>query len=145
MARTDFAFSHRLRVRWAEADMQGIVFNAHYLMYFDVGITEYWRAVGLHYPEGVVERHGVDLLVVKSVIEYHASARFDEELDVCCRIARVGRSSIRFVVEIHRQDAHLISGEIVNVCVDAATRAPVSVPQALRERFDAFETTPVLA
>lgn len=143
MARTDFAFSHRLRVRWAEADMQGIVFNGHYLTYFDVGITEYWRAIGLHYPEGVVERHGVDLLVVKSTIEYHASARFDDEVDVCCRIARVGRSSIRFVVEIHRGDDHLITGEVINVCVDAQARTPVPVPPALRERFDAFETTQV--
>ena len=33
--RQDFRFSHRLRVRWVEVDMQKIVFNAHYLMYFD--------------------------------------------------------------------------------------------------------------
>lgn len=39
-----YNFHYPLRVRWAEVDRQGIVFNGHYLTYFDVGITEYWRA-----------------------------------------------------------------------------------------------------
>ena len=43
MARADFRFSHSLRVRWAEVDKQDIVFNGHYLTYFDVGVTEYYR------------------------------------------------------------------------------------------------------
>ena len=45
MAREEFRFAHPLRVRWAEADMQGVVFNAHYLLYFDVAVTEYWRTL----------------------------------------------------------------------------------------------------
>ena len=40
-----FSLVHPLRVRWAEADMQGVVFNAHYLAYFDIAITEYWRVL----------------------------------------------------------------------------------------------------
>ena len=145
MARADFAFVHRLRVRWAEVDMQGIVFNAHYLTYFDVGITEYWRAIGLPYPEGFVQRYGSDIFVVKSTIEYHASARFDDELDVCGRIARIGRSSMAFVLELHRGDEHLISGEVIYVCADPVGRRSVPVPQPLRERIAAFEKTPVQA
>lgn len=145
MAKTDFAFIHRLRVRWAEVDLQGIVFNAHYLTYFDVGITEYWRAIGLRYPEGFVQQHGADIFVVKSTIEYHASARFDDELDVCGRIARIGRSSMVFVLEIHRGDEHLISGEVVYVCADPHARRSVAVPQPLRERIAAFEKTAVQA
>jgi len=47
MAREDFAFFHTLRVRWSEVDMQSIVFNGHYLNYFDVAFTEYWRHTGL--------------------------------------------------------------------------------------------------
>ena len=47
--RKDFRFFHRLRVRWAEVDMQKIVFNAHYLMYFDTAISDYWRALALPY------------------------------------------------------------------------------------------------
>ena len=51
--KSDFRFFHRLRVRWAEVDMQKIVFNAHYLMYFDTAIADYWRAMALPYEEAM--------------------------------------------------------------------------------------------
>ena len=50
MAYTEFTFFHPLRVRWAEVDMQSVVFNGHYLTYFDVAITEYWRSLKLPSP-----------------------------------------------------------------------------------------------
>jgi hypothetical protein len=74
MKRQDFRFFHRLRVRWAEVDMQKIVFNAHYLMYFDTAITDYWRALALPYEETMVQLGG-DLYVKKASVEYHGSAR----------------------------------------------------------------------
>jgi len=52
MAREQFTFCHRLRVRWAEVDKQSIVYNVNYFLYFDVAITEYWRSIGILYPEG---------------------------------------------------------------------------------------------
>lgn len=138
MARSDFRFSHRLRVRWAEVDRQGIVFNGHYLTYFDVGITEYWRAAGIPYPEGLVE-HGSDLYVVKATVEYHRSAVYDDEIDVCLRVARIGRSSLQFLVEIHRGDEHLISGELIYVNADPATRRSAPVPEFLRTAIRTLE------
>lgn len=138
MARSDFRFSHRLRVRWAEVDRQGIVFNGHYLTYFDVGITEYWRAAGIPYPEGLVE-HGSDLYVVKATVEYHRSALYDDEIDVCLRVARIGRSSLQFLVEIHRGDDHLISGELIYVNADPVTRTSAPVPEFLRAAIRALE------
>ena len=45
--KSDFRFFHRLRVRWAEVDMQKIVFNAHYLMYVDTAVADYWRALAM--------------------------------------------------------------------------------------------------
>ncbi|MBO1435965.1 thioesterase family protein [Meiothermus sp. CFH 77666] len=132
MNRCDFSFFHRLRVRWAEADPQGIVFNGHYLTYFDVGITEYWRALGIPYPS-TVERYGVDLFVVKATVEYHAPARYDDELDIGVRVGRIGNSSMQFVLGIFRGEAHLISGEVIYVAADAQTRKPQTVPPALRE------------
>nr|WP_243454845.1 thioesterase family protein [Meiothermus sp. CFH 77666] len=121
-----------MRVRWAEADPQGIVFNGHYLTYFDVGITEYWRALGIPYPS-TVERYGVDLFVVKATVEYHAPARYDDELDIGVRVGRIGNSSMQFVLGIFRGEAHLISGEVIYVAADAQTRKPQTVPPALRE------------
>ena len=74
--RKDFRFFHRLRVRWAEVDMQKIVFNAHYLMYFDTAIADYWRAMALPYEEAMLSLGG-DLYVRKATVEFNASARVD--------------------------------------------------------------------
>ena len=134
----NFKFRHRLRVRWAEVDRQGIVFNGHYLTYFDVAITEYWREIGSPYPDGIAGT-GADLYVVKSVIEYHASAEYDDWLDVGVRVARIGRSSMRFEIHIRRGDEHLITGEVVYVAADPATRKSVPVPERLSAAVCAFE------
>src|SRR6476619_6621740 len=89
MNRQDFRFFHRLRVRWAEVDMQKIVFNAHYLMYFDTAITDYWRAMALPY-EAAFEQMGGELYVKKATVEYHGSARFEDQLDVALKCQRIG-------------------------------------------------------
>lgn len=141
MARSDFAFSHPLRVRWAEVDRQGIVFNGHYLTYFDVGITEYWRAIDYPYPDALSE-HGSDTFAVKATIEYHAPARYDDLLEVLVRVGRIGRTSLQFLLEIYRGQAQLISGELIYVNADAATRQPVVVPGFLREAIVRFERVP---
>ena len=138
MKRSDFRFLHRLRVRWAEIDAQKIVFNGHYLMYFDTAIADYWRALALPYPEAV-EQFGGDLYVKKATVEYHASARYDDLLEVGIRCARVGNSSILFTLAIFRQDEHLISGELVYVHANPQTQTSVPVPQPLREVLQAFE------
>jgi acyl-CoA thioester hydrolase len=141
MARNDFKLAHSLRVRWAEVDPQNIVFNANYLMYFDVGVTEYWREIGCVYPEGF-EALGVDSFAVKATLEYHASARYDELIDVCVRTSKLGRTSLRMAVEIHRGEEHLISGELIYVLADPKTRKPAPIPEALRAKIVGFEVTP---
>ena len=102
MSREQFRFAHALRVRWAEVDPQGIVFNANYLMYFDVAATEYWRAIGCTYP-GAFAPLGVDTFAVKATLEFQAPARFDDVIDVCVRCARLGRTSLRMLLEVHRE------------------------------------------
>jgi acyl-CoA thioester hydrolase len=141
VARSDFAFCHGLRVRWAEVDRQGIVFNGHYLTYFDVGITEYWRAIGYPYPDALLQQ-GSDTFAVKATIEYHAPARYDDLLDVLVRVGRIGRSSMQFLLEIHHGDTQLISGELIYVNANADTRKPVPVPAFLREAIARFERVP---
>lgn len=138
MPKQDFKFSHRLRVRWAEVDRQDIVFNGHYLTYFDIAMTEYLRALGFPYPDGLLEA-GSDLFVVKAMVEYKASARFDEEIDVYCRVARIGRSSIQFIFEIHRGDDLLITGENIYVNADPKSKVSASVPDFLRTAITGFE------
>lgn len=138
MARQDFTFSFPLRVRWAEVDKQGIVFNGNYLHYFDVGITEYWRALGLDYPDGLL-RHGSDLYTKKACVEYHAPARYDDMLDICTRMARLGRSSMQFLLELYRGEDRLASGEVIYVNADPVAMKAAPVPAFLREKILSFE------
>mgnify|MGYP006167829703 CR=1 FL=1 len=131
MQRQNFRCVHRLRVRWAEVDMQKIVFNAHYLMYFDTAITDYWRALALPYEESMHQLDG-DLYVVKATVEFHASARVDDQIEVAMKCSRIGTSSMTFTGAIFRGDEHLISGDIVYVFADPATQTSRPVPPALR-------------
>jgi len=138
MKRSDFRFFHRLRVRWAEVDMQNIVFNAHYLMYFDTAITDYWRAIALPYQASMHDLGG-DLYVKKATVEFNASARMDERLDVALKCARIGNSSMTFTGAIFRDNDHLISGELVYVFADPATQKSRPVPAPLRDLLTAYE------
>ena len=134
-----FRFVHRLRVRWADVDGQQIVFNPHYLAYFDAAVTEYWRALGLAYPDGL-KRHGGDVYVRKATVEYHGSARYDDWLDVGVRCARIGRSSMTLVWAVQRDGRTLVSGEVVYVYADAQQQGSLPVPQPLRELIERFES-----
>jgi YbgC/YbaW family acyl-CoA thioester hydrolase len=136
--RADFRFFDRLRVRWAEIDAQKIVFNAHYLMYFDTAIAAYWRAMAMPYAE-TMESLGGDLFVRKAEVEYLASARYDDVLDVGMRCAKVGRSSIGFEGAVFRQDQLLVIGRLTYVFADAHATGSLPVPDALRTLFDRFE------
>ena len=136
-------FRHRLplRVRWAEVDRQGVVFNAHYLLYADVCATEYWRAVGMRYPDDF-EPLASDLYVRKASVDYRTAALYDDELEVCGRIARIGGSSLQFSVGMFRRgqpQAPLVAVDLVYVYVDAATKAPRRVDDTLRAKIRAFE------
>jgi acyl-CoA thioester hydrolase len=139
MERSDFTFVHRLRVRWAEVDRQDVVFNGHYFLYFDVAVTEYWRAIGFRYPEDVVDKFGTDIYAVKASAEYHGSATYDDELEVCCRVARIGRSSMQFVLGVYRGAQRITSGELVYVNADPKTRKSAAWPEALKQAILGYE------
>ncbi|MES3015551.1 MAG: YbgC/FadM family acyl-CoA thioesterase [Pseudomonadota bacterium] len=138
MKRTDFRFFERLRVRWAEIDAQQIVFNGHYLMYFDTAIGGYWRALAVPYAQTMAQLRG-DLYVRKATVEYEASARYDDVLDVGVRCARIGNSSILFSGAAFRQDQLLVSCALVYVFADPHTQTSKPVPGALRDILNAFE------
>ena len=136
--RQDYRFFHRLRVRWVEVDMQKIVFNGHYLMYFDTAIADYWRALALPYEAAMHLLQG-DLYVKKAGIEFHASARYDDVLDVALKCTRIGTSSIQFTGDIFRGDERLITSDLLYVFADPATQKSKPVPAVLRDMFTGFE------
>jgi YbgC/YbaW family acyl-CoA thioester hydrolase len=134
----DFRFLHPLRVRWAEVDMQKIVFNAHYLMYFDTAISDYWRALALPYEEAM-QQLGGDLYVKKASLEFHEPARFDDRLKVGLKCLRIGNSSISFAGAIFRGRDVLVTSELIYVFADPATRKPGTVPDDFRGMLLGFE------
>lgn len=138
-----FTFFHPLRVRWTEVDLQRIVFNGHYLTYADVAITEYFRALDIAYPADLTGA-GHDFFAVRTLLDYHAPAHFDDRLTVAIRTARLGRSSLTFALGIWREKHLLTSGEIVYVHADGATRRSAVLPPWLREKIEAYEHTPPL-
>jgi acyl-CoA thioester hydrolase len=122
-------FVHELRVRYGECDPQGIVFNANYLLYFDVVFTELWRAAVGPWQEMVAR--GVDAVVADASLSFRAPARFDDELELRARIAKLGRSSLSTEIEVVRDRQVLVSGTLRHVCVSALTAAdaiPSSTP-----------------
>lgn len=138
MKRQDFRFAHRLRVRWVEVDMQQIVFNGHYLMYFDTAVTDYWRSLAMPYA-ATMHQLGGDLYVKKASVEYHASAEMDDFLEVCMRCDRIGNSSMTFVGAIFRGDELLITSELVYVYADPVAKKSQAIPPALRELLESYE------
>jgi YbgC/YbaW family acyl-CoA thioester hydrolase len=138
MQRSDFRYLERLRVRWVEIDAQQIVFNGHYLMYFDTAIAGYWRALAMPYHETMVALGG-DMFVRKATLEYLGSARYDDVLEIGMRCARIGNSSMTFQAGAFCQEQLLVSGELVYVFADPNAKQSLPVPAALRSLFETFE------
>ena len=134
MQRSDFRCVHRLRVRWAEVDMQKIVFNAHYLMYIDNAMSDYWRALALPYEASMLA--GGEMGVKKATVEYHASARLDDTLDGFALCPR-GQLVHLFEAGLQRRPAAGV-GELVYVFADPATQNLAPRAHALRAIFEGF-------
>ena len=138
MKPADFRFHHLLRVRWAEVDLQQIVFNPHYLTYYDCAMADYWRALALPY-EATLRRLQGDIFLRKTSVEFNASAQLDDRLDVALRCERVGHSSITFTGAIFRDQRLLNTAELVYVFADPASQRSRAVPAPLRALFAAYE------
>lgn len=141
MARTDFAFHHRMRVRWSETDAQGVVFNARYLDYADVAITEYWRAVKFrdHANGAPLEFH-----VKKATVTWFAPIKPDELIEVMARTIATGITSMTQLVEIHGAnddgaDDLRAMVDLVSVHVDLDEHRPIPLPDWVEHVFAAFD------
>jgi acyl-CoA thioester hydrolase len=134
---TTLGFVHRLRVRFGECDPQGVVFNANYLVYFDVAFTELWRERLGGYIE-MIDR-GVDVMLVQSNIGYRKPARADDELDVRLRVVSLGTTSLALGVGVERDGELLVEAELHYVFVDAASLMKTEIPVEIRAALSALE------
>jgi acyl-CoA thioester hydrolase len=127
---------HELRVRYGECDAQGIVFNAHYLAYFDINITELWRAAFGSY-QAMTDR-GIDVVVVEARVRFSTPARFDDLLTLQVGVARLGTTSISTRHVILRDQELVAEGEVHHVLVELPTLAKTAIPDWVRAPLAGF-------
>ena len=129
-------FFHELRVRYGECDPQGIVFNANYLLYADVGFTELWREAVGPWQEMVSE--GVDAVVAHADLDFRAPARFDDELRLGARVLRLGQTAITTEIDVLRGEELLVAIKLRHVCVSTETWRKTGVPERIRAGLERF-------
>jgi len=137
--KSDFRFHHKLRVRFAETDLQGIVFNGNYMTYYDVAQAEYFREIGLRFQDLVAS--GTDTVLARMTLEFKSPARFDDILEIHARVSKIGNTSFTMEFEIHPENEDRLVGAAtaLYVCVDPATLRPTRVPDDLRDRMGRLE------
>jgi acyl-CoA thioester hydrolase len=135
LAQPPAEFVHALRVRYGECDPQGIVFNANYLLYFDVAFTELWRA-SIGPWSLMVER--VDAVVAEANARFRAPARFDDVLQLRARIVRLGNTSLTTEIDVVRDGEVLVEGRLRHVFVDVETWAKREMPDWIGDGLRAF-------
>jgi acyl-CoA thioester hydrolase len=130
------ALEHTIRVRYGECDLQGVVFNAHYLNYFDTSITELWRSACGSY-QAMLDR-GVDIVLAEASVRFRKPARFDEVLTLAVAVTHIGTTS---VITRHTAGHHgelLAEGELRHVLVDRVTVEKTPLPDWLRAGLEPF-------
>jgi acyl-CoA thioester hydrolase len=134
-------FIHRLRVRYSECDLQGVLFNANYLAYIDHTITELWRAAYGGYT--VMLDRGVDIVVAEANLRFRAAARFDEEVVIEATVTNLGTTSVTTAFRFRRATgAPLLDADIRHVFIDPATAAKTPMPDWAREGLAPWHARP---
>jgi len=122
-------FQYAVRVPYAHTDQMRFVYYSHYLEYFEMARSELLREVGLPYAE--LEQRGVFLPVVEAHCEYKISAHFDDLLTVSSRCDFQG-PRIRIDYEIHREQALIVTGYTVHVCLSSEGKVLRPIPELRR-------------
>ena len=130
----------KLRVRYSETDAQGIVNNANYLSYFEVGRVEWLRTAGLSYKE--LEEQGYGFVVVEVRAFYKRAARFDDELTLRTSLAELSKASLRFEYALLCGGEVLATGYTRHGCIELASGRLCRLPGDLVARLQEAEPHP---
>ena len=130
------AFSHRLRVRFGECDPQGVVFNANYVAYFDVVMTEMWREAVVPYQEMVAA--GTDMVVAEVNVRFLGPATFDDEIDFEVRVTRLGETGMSTRIDASTGGTPVLEGRMRHVFIDPATKRKQTIPAAIRAKLEPY-------
>ena len=138
--RSKFKFKTQVRVRNYEIDWQGVVHNANYLLYFEVGRVEYLERIGVKVDVNSIQ-HESKVVVVRNEIDYRSPAKFGDVLDVHTRISFIRDTSFAFegIIE-HAETRRLIAENVsFHVWLDHTTNRPMRVPDVFRGVIQRFE------
>lgn len=116
-----------VRVYYEDTDAGGIVYYANYLKFFERARTEWLRAAGVS-QQSMLDEHGAGFVVRSAQIDYHASARLDDEITLTLDIAKAGRASVVFSQQALRGELLLASAHVKVGCVDLHTLRPRAIP-----------------
>ncbi len=125
-------FHHEVRVRYGEADMQGVVFNANYLAYVDDAVTRWLEACGLGYP---IDDLSFDFMVRHAEIDWVGSATFNDLVEIECEVTRWGTTSFDVTFELHVGDKPVCTVVLTYVGIEPGTADTKEVPAVVRERL----------
>jgi acyl-CoA thioester hydrolase len=131
-------FKHTIRVRYNECDPQGHVFNANYLAYFDLAMTELWRDLGGYVA---MTDDGVDMVVAEANIRYLSSLGFDDEVDLVVRSVTLGNTSMTSELAIERSGTAAAEGTLRHVFIDRNGGGPSPIPAPVRTGLARYTTS----
>jgi len=123
-----------VRVRYAETDKMGVVYHSNYLIWFEIGRTDWLRDTGWTYRD--MEADGIQLPVIEAHCEYRQGARYDDDVEIRTRASKLSPVRVRFEYEaIRRADgATLATGHTVHATIDRQGR-PIRMPERVKELF----------
>ena len=140
MPKEEYNYHSEIRVRFGETDLQGVVFNANYLLYVDTAQMDYLRTIGVSYQD-MLER-GYDIVIVDASVQFLAPAHFDEVLEVYARIYEIGNSSIKMDYEIYEAESErfVARAQTAYVIIGKEAQTSVRVPPYIRRAVREFES-----
>ena len=136
-----FPVTYERRVRYADVDSQGIVFNGNYMTYYDDAITDLFLAAGM--TADITHAAGYDVVTAHASMDFRATATLFETLEVDVRIGRIGETSITFELESRVGERVTTEAKIIYVTVDAETFRPTPVPDEFVTAMQAIHSDPI--
>lgn len=128
-------------MRYAECDAQGVVFNAHYLAFADLVLTELWREALDGGYEGMLAA-GADVVVAEATVRFRSPARFDDRIDAEAVVTRLGTTGMEMSVTLLCAGEPLAEVEIRHVFVATDGSAKVPIPSGVRRGLEAHVYEP---
>ncbi|NOT65911.1 MAG: tol-pal system-associated acyl-CoA thioesterase [Methylotenera sp.] len=132
MANMQKNFSWPIRVYYEDTDVGGVVYHSNYLNFMERARTEWLRALGFE-QTAVKDELGVIIVIHSLNIAFKSPAKFNDLLQVNCKLANTGRSSMDIAQTITRDGVLLIEAQVKAVFVNVDTFRPVAVPEAIKQ------------